>query len=80
VNTSIREEDILKALRERPGGQATYVIKNILNGGRGGRGDGTPMVSTVQVRRQLEKMERAGKAPSIYARHICWAPAEEVPT
>lgn len=77
MTTSIREEDILKALRERPKGQMTYVVTNGLNMDRA---PGSEKVTTDQVRRQLEKMERAGKvkkAPSIYARQICWAPVEE---
>ena len=50
--------------------QMTYVVRNGLSiGGHKG-------LKTEWVRRQLERMERAGevrRVPSVYARQICWA-------
>ena len=57
--------------------QMTYVIRNGLSI------DGHKGVKTDWVRRQLERMERAGevkRVPSVYARQICWALADPVPT
>ena len=55
--------------------QMTYVIRNGLSmaGHKG--------LKTAWVRRQLERLERAGevkRVPSVYARQICWALAEGV--
>ncbi|AOZ11227.1 hypothetical protein AA042_00015 [Pseudomonas lundensis] len=55
--------------------QMTYVIRNGLSmAGRKG-------LKTNWVRRQLERLERAGqvkRVPSVYARQICWALVEVV--
>ena len=53
----------------------TYVIRNGLSmaGHKG--------LKTNWVRRQLERLERAGqvkRVPSVYARQICWALVEVV--
>jgi len=55
--------------------QMTYVIRNGLSmaGHKG--------LKTNWVRRQLERLERAGqvkRVPSVYARQICWALVEVV--
>ena len=50
--------------------QMTYVIRNGLSM------DGYKGLKTDWVRRQLERLERAGqvkRVPSVYARQICWA-------
>ena len=55
--------------------QMTYVIRNGLSMG------GHKGLKTDWVRRQLERMERAGevkRVPSVYARQICWALAKPV--
>ena len=55
--------------------QMTYVIRNGLSM------DGHKGLKTDWVRRQLERMERAGevkRVPSVYARQICWALAKPV--
>ena len=55
--------------------QMTYVIRNGLSmAGRQG-------LKTNWVRRQLERLERAGqvkRVPSVYARPLCWALVEVV--
>lgn len=55
--------------------QMTYVIRNGL------AMDGHKGLKTDWVRRQLERLERAGqvkRVPSVYARQICWALADGV--
>ncbi len=55
--------------------QMTYVIRNGLSM------DGHNGLKTDWVRRQLERLERAGqvkRVPSVYARQICWALVEVV--
>lgn len=55
--------------------QMTYVIRNGLSMA------GYKGLKTDWVRRQLERLERAGqvkRVPSVYARQICWALVEVV--
>lgn len=55
--------------------QMTYVIRNGL------AMDGHKGLKTDWGRRQLERLERAGqvkRVPSVYARQICWALADEM--
>lgn len=55
--------------------QMTYVIRNGLSM------DGHKGLKTDWVRRQLERLERAGqvkRVPSVYTRQICWALVEVV--
>ncbi|NLT99604.1 MAG: hypothetical protein GXW88_03020 [Pseudomonas lundensis] len=57
--------------------QMTYVIRNGLSMAR------HKGLKTNWVRRQLERLERAGqvkRVPSVYARQICWALVEVVRT
>lgn len=74
-------DEILKALAVRPSGVMTYVVGNVLRRERG------MDVTTTAIRCELLRMEAAGlveRAPSNYARQICWrkakpAPAAEAP-
>ena len=66
----LTDDLILKAMRARPSGIMTYVIRNILASEHG-----MPSLKTSSVLLRLKRMERQGKvsrAPSSYAVQICW--------
>lgn len=61
---------ILDAMRHRPEGIVTYVIRNIVT-----RERGFPQLQISVVRRRLRRMERFGivqQVPSNYAVQLCW--------
>lgn len=69
IHYDISDEQILSVLRERKGGVMTYVIRNVLSPGR-------PHLGTTQIRRALQRMEKAGlvrRVSSVYAAQICWS-------
>lgn len=70
----IEDSDVLAAVKEWGGRTMTYVVRNRL------ASKGRPKLKTEHVRRQLERMERAGaveRVPSIYATQICWSATTE---
>lgn len=72
IRYDIPDEEILTVLRERKSGQMTYVIRNILSPRR-------PHLGTAQIRRALQRMEKAGlvrRVMSVYAVQICWTTAD----
>lgn len=64
------DRNILKAMKARPTGIMTYVIRNILTMEHGYRD-----LDTAKVLRRLKWMERAGdveRVSSSYATMLCW--------
>jgi DNA segregation ATPase FtsK/SpoIIIE-like protein len=77
VTSSPSDEQILQAMRARPGGIMTYVVRNILDMELGFRA-----VKTTAVLSRLKRLERAGRVkrvPSGYAVMLCWAIVENDP-
>lgn len=71
--TKPTDEDILKTLHDRPNGQMTYVMRNCLSSRFKG-------LKVDWLRRQLQRLEKEGRvrrAPTHYARQICWALPDE---
>jgi hypothetical protein len=65
------DDHILIAMRARPQGIMTYVIRNIL-----AMEHGMHALHTATVLRRLKRMERDGKVRRVrsgYAVHLCWA-------
>lgn len=63
------DDEIIEAVAERPNGQMTYVVCNLLSSRYRG-------LKTEWVRRRLERMEKSGRVrrvPSHYMTQICWA-------
>lgn len=69
----LTDELILKAMRARPSGIMTYVIRNILASEHG-----VSSLNTASVLSRLKRMEKQGKVrrvASSYAVQLCWSAA-----
>ena len=74
MKRAIEDSDVLAAVKDWGNRTMTYVVRNRL------ASKGRPNLKTAHVRRQLERMERAGKVkrvPSRYATQICWSATTE---
>ncbi|MBB3937914.1 DeoR family transcriptional regulator [Aureimonas phyllosphaerae] len=79
ARTATLADDILGVLRVRnSAGGMTYYVANVLRSTPRDRDTHTrrPGISTATVRRELERLEKAGKVKrvqTVYQRMICWA-------